>query len=173
MTLTHHRKTLVKLCWFMEILLLLAMVIVPVQCIFFLYSSAEQMTGEVLYPLAQQADWIVKENVLFVFDNIVIFLVLLQIYFFFSGVRHGELFTRKRIRNTRYIGFTLVFGYLFSLAFRYATGLLFYEYHDSYLFMVSVELYGLLQILLGTGLIALSCILEQAKELKDEQDLVI
>lgn len=172
-TMNSPLKALTRLCFFMELLLLISMVLIPLACAYFLYWPFGSTQDVPLPAFVEDPAWATNNNILFVFDNIVIFLVLLQIWFFFRGVRKGELFTWKRISNTRYIGLTLVLAYFMSLIFRIMTGFFHYDYRGDYIFMVSTELYGLLQLLLGAGLIALSYILEQAKKLKDEQDLVI
>lgn len=172
-TMISPPKTLTRLCWCMEALLLISMALLPLSCIYFFYWPFGSVQDVPLPVYMEDPAWERNNNIIFVFDNIVIFLVLLQIWFFFRGVRRGELFTRKRIYNTRYIGLTLVLSYFMSLVFRVLTGFFHYDYQGDYMFMVSSELYGLLQLLFGAGLVALSYILEQAKKLKDEQDLVI
>lgn len=164
---------LTRLCYCMELLLLIAMLMLPIVCTWVLFYPVDSMEDGPWPPYIEDAAWIMKENILFLFDNTAIFLVLLQVLFFFRGVRKGELFTIKRIYNTRHIGMTLVLAYFLSLVFRISMGFFYYEYRGDYMFIVSSELYGLLQLVLGAGLIMLSYILEQAKALKDEQDLVI
>lgn len=166
-------STLNRLCLFMEILLVASLLVVFITCSYFLYyMHADEV--ESISAVDGESGWFIKESIVFIFDNFIVSLILIQLKFFFKGVRMGELFSKRRIYETRTIGITLVASYFLSLLIRYATGVLHSDNSSmDYIFIISSELYGLLQVLFGVGLITLSSILKRAKELKDEQDLVI
>ncbi|RSB21710.1 DUF2975 domain-containing protein [Enterobacter cloacae] len=161
-----HKK-LVRLCFGIEVMLLLSLATLPVVCVFWLFLPFQVITED---GRLQEGVWDIREGALFSLDSLVIFLTLLQMRFFVKGVRHGELFSIKRVRNIRHTGLTLVSGYCLCLAVRTLTEPLFG--YDT-LTRVSTELDSLLQLLAGAGLLALSGIFEQARVLHDEQELVI
>lgn len=165
--LSAAQKKMVRLCFGMEVMLLLALGTLPAVCVFWLFLPFLVVTGD---GQLQEGAWDTRESTLFILDSLVIFLVLLQMQFFVKGVRHGELFSPKRVRNIRHTGLILVSGYCLCLAVRTLTEPLFG--YDP-LTLVSIELDSLLQLLTGTGLLALSGIFEQARMLHDEQELVI
>ena len=165
--LSAPHKKLVRLCFGMEVMLLLCLATLPVVCIFWLFLPFHVGTED---GQLQEGVWDIRGSTLFILDSLVIFLVLLQMQFFVKGVRHGELFSMKQVRNIRYTGLTLVSGYCLCLVVRTLTEPLFG--YDT-LTLVSTELDSLLQLLTGAGLLALSGIFEQARVLHDEQELVI
>lgn len=155
------------LCLGMEIMLLLSLATLPVVCIFWLFLPFHVVTedGQLL-----EGVWDIRECTLFILDSLVVFLVLLRMQFFVKGVRYGELFSLKQVRNIRHAGLILVSGYGLGLAVRTLAEPL--SGFDT-LILISMELDSLLQLLTGSGLLALSSIFEQGRVLHDEQELVI
>ena len=165
---SHSHKVQVRLCRIMEFTLIILIFSLPLSCLYFLYLP--EYNGKYT-PL--NAEWMQSETIYFIVDNLVITFVLLQMYVFCKGVRKGELFTNKRIKNVKYIGLTLVIGYILNILIR-----LFFEsssddWNSSYVLMVSNELYSLQQLLLGAGILSLSYIFDKGRELKEENELVI
>lgn len=169
------QKKLGHLCLGMEAMLLLSLVTLPVVCGYWLFRPVQLFTddGQLLDGTLFGA-LSAREILQSVLDTLVISLVLLQMFFFFGGVRRGELFTLQCVRRARHTGLTFVSGYILNQAVRAFTDSPLGEglSYDT-LTLVSMELDSLLQLLMGAGLLALSCILEKAKVLNDEQELVI
>ncbi|WP_413504376.1 DUF2975 domain-containing protein [Serratia grimesii] len=169
--ISHSHKVQLRLCWGMEIMLLFLMVTLPVVCGYLLFwsgSSSQPFSFD-----TQIIEWTSGDNVHFIVDNLVTFLVLLQIFIFSKGVRKGELFTKKRIKNVKHIGLILVVGYFFTLFIRAFFDSSIDMWNSDYLSIASTELYSLQQLLLGGGLLSLSYIFEKGKELEEERELVI
>lgn len=169
------QKKLGRLCLGMEAMLLLSLVTLPVVCGYWLFRPVQLITDDgqlldgTLFGTLSVGE--VLQNAL---ETLVISLVLLQMLFFFGGVRRGELFTLQCVRRARHTGLTFASGYILSLVVRAFTDSPLGEglSYDT-LTLVSMELDSLLQLLTGAGLLALSYILEKAKMLNDEQALVI
>ncbi|WP_017891213.1 DUF2975 domain-containing protein [Serratia sp. S4] len=169
--ISHSHKVQVRLCRGMEIMLLFLMAALPIVCGYLLFWSGSE--GQSLLFDAEMIQWTSGDNLHFIFDNLVTFLVLLQMFIFSKDVRKGELFTKKRIRNVKCIGLILVLGYFLTLFIRMFFDSSLDEWKLDYLSIASQELYSLQQLLLGGGLLSLSYIFEKGKELEDERDLVI
>lgn len=166
-----QQKKLHRLCVAIEVILLLLLVTFPiVSCswlfIPFLVVSEDGQLQDGVLSIAEILDIIL--------DTLVIFLVLLQMLIFVRGVRRGELFTSKQVRTVRNTGLIFMSGYFLNLAVRTLPNTPFGEdlSYDS-LTLASIELYSIRQFLLGIGLFAMSCILEKARVINDEQKLII
>lgn len=168
------QKKLGRLCLGMEVMLLLSLVTLPVVCGYWLFRPVQLFTDDGLLLGTLFGTLSVREILQSVLDTLVISLVLLQMLFFFAGVRRGELFTLQCVRRARHTGLTFVSGYILNQAVRAFTDSPLGEgLSYDILTLVRMELDSLLQLLMGAGLLALSCILEKAKVLNDEQELVI
>ncbi|HHQ6627933.1 TPA: DUF2975 domain-containing protein [Serratia fonticola] len=170
--ISHSHKVQVRLCRGMEIMLLFLMAALPIVCSYLLFWSGSD-DGQSLSFDAEMIEWTSGDNLHFIVDNLVTFLVLLQMFIFSKDVRKGELFTKKRIRNVRCIGLILVLGYFLTLFIRVFFDSSLDEWKSDYLSTASEELYSLQQLLLGGGLLSLSYIFEKGKELEEERELVI
>lgn len=162
---------LVKLCLGMEAILVFSLMAFPFVYAYWLCAPFLDAAGD---RLVQEYVLSTRDILQSILDLLVIFPVLLQMLFFFRGVRRGQLFTLQRVRNARNIGLAFVIGYVLSMAVRTVTEPPFWEGVDySMMALISMEVYSLQQLLLGTGLLVLSYILEKATVLSDEQELVI
>ncbi|OKB68023.1 hypothetical protein BHU62_03265 [Serratia marcescens] len=168
--ISHSHKVQIRLCRGMEIMLLFLMGTLPVVCGYLLFWPASDGQS---FSFDTEIEWTSGDNITFIVDNLVTFLVLLQMFIFSKGIRNGELFTKKRIRNVRNIGLILVLGYCFTLFIRIFFDSSLDEWNTDYVSVASSELYSLQQLLLGWGVLSLSYIFEKGKELEEERELVI
>lgn len=172
--LSHSYKIQTRLCYAIEILLVFIMLSLPLVCLYLLFLSSgiyQSLPEDV-----EIISWTSGDNILFIIDNFVIFLVLLQMYFFCKGIRLGELFTKERIKNVKCIGLILVIGYIINLSIRtfwISSTDVWNAWDTNYLLKLSDELYNIQQLLLGGGLLSLSYIFDKGRELKEENELII
>lgn len=169
--ISHSHKVQINLCRALELSLIFFMLLLPLSCMYFIFLS--DYNNEYLPLDVEVIEWTSADNIYFIVDNLVIFFVLLQMYNFCRGVRQGELFTSKRIKNVKYIGITLIIGYIINLFIRFFFDSSMDAWDSSYILMLIDELYSLQQLLLGGGILSLSYIFEKGSELKEENELVI
>ena len=167
---SHSHKVHIRLCRGMELMLLLLMASLPIVCGYLLFWPT---SGDQPFSLGSEIEWTYGDNITFIVDHLVIFLLLTQMFIFSKGIRNGELFTKKRIVNVRNIGLILVLGYFFDLFIRIFFDSSLDEWNSEHVFVVSAELYSLQQLLLGWGVLSLSYIFGKGKELEEERELVI
>ncbi|MEY0878611.1 DUF2975 domain-containing protein [Providencia manganoxydans] len=170
-SVSHSHKAQINLCRAMELSLIFFMLLLPLSCMYFIFLS--DYNNEYLSLDVEVIEWTSADNIYFIVDNLVIFFVLLQMYTFCRGVRQGELFTSKRIKNVKYIGITLIIGYIINFFIRIFFDSSMDEWNYSYILTLINELYNLQQLLLGGGILSLSYIFEKGSELKEENELVI
>ncbi|MGF7483972.1 DUF2975 domain-containing protein [Providencia sp. SP181] len=168
---SHSHKIQVRLCLTLEATLLFLMFALSVVCAYLLFWSG---SNNQFFPQdAKIIEWTSGDSLYFIVDNLVIILVLFQMYLFCRGVRNGNVFTKSRIRNVKCIGLILVIGYIANLYIRTFFDSILDEWNSDYISIISTELYSLQQLLLGAGVFSLSYIFEKGKELKEENELVI
>lgn len=169
--ISHSHKVQINLCRALEFSLIFFMLLLPLSCMYFIF--VPDYNNEYLPMDAVVIEWTSADNTYYIVDNLVIFFVLLQMYIFCRGVRQGEIFTSKRIKNAKYIGLTLIIGYIINLFIRIFFESSMDEFNSDYILILSNELYSLQQLLLGGGILSLSYIFEKGSELKEENELVI
>ncbi|MQC12496.1 hypothetical protein C4513_16760 [Morganella morganii] len=170
-SISHSHKAQINLCRALEFSLIFFMLLLPLSCMYFIFLS--DYNNEHLPLDAKLIEWTLADNTYYIVDNLVMFFVLLQMYIFCRGVRQGELFTNKRIKNVKHIGLTLIIGYILNLFIRVFFESSMDEWNSSYMLTLSNELYSLQQLLLGGGVLSLSYIFEKGSILKQENELVI
>lgn len=167
----NHQHSLSSLCRLMQIMLVIAMGLVVFISAWFV-QPGQPMAKELVYDPVEHSDlrW---EKIILAYDNGVIVLILGQMYCLFSKLRRGKFFTQSVITSTKRIGLTMMGAYLLGFLLRMFIGTLSWDSDNIYTIMVSVEIYGILQLLMGLGIFILSYIFEKAKELENEINLVI
>ncbi|MGF7484007.1 DUF2975 domain-containing protein [Providencia sp. SP181] len=168
---SHSHKIQVRLCLILESTLLFLMFTLPIVCAYLLFWSGSD--NQYFPQDAKVIEWTSGDNLYFIIDNLVIFLVLFQMYLFCRGVRNGNVFTKSRIRNIKYIGLILVIGYIANVYIRTFFDSMLDEWNSDYLSIISTELYSLQQLLLGVVILYLSCIFEKVNKWKEKNGLVI
>lgn len=175
--MNEHQPSLVNLCRLMQTLLLIAVALIVFISAYHFWGAPTDMIGDGIFNEVQYAvtegELRIRENVLIIYDNVAILIILFQIYLFFNNIKHGKLFTRTMINNAKFIGIMFIVTYVLGFFLRILVGMLPSTDGADYTIMVNIEIYGIMQLLLGVSLFILGSILEKAKELKDEHDLVI
>ncbi|WP_330985372.1 MULTISPECIES: DUF2975 domain-containing protein [Enterobacterales] len=176
----NKQNTLIAMCWFMEIGLIISMILLPFLSLMLISPDIFPKTlAELIISEAENSEIFVSPGhfqyikMIYVFHDVVIMAVLAHIYLFFKSVRKGDIFSQKQIDRIFRIGVgitTLIFLEEIENYMTWVMSNMHYSYMDS---IINRVFNRIVQLAMGTGIIITSYILRMAKEMKDEQDLVV